>query len=367
MTPQEEKTFETLQKPTMSLIAEFYDVPKDVSDFFADMMAVYEANPAEENAKAIWDKVSSRDKAADKKAWLAEKVSTVAPAVRAAARKKYLEEKAPVPKGVPMSGQLLTFLDVVPRAEKDILMDAQAAARILKALDNPYRSYGLQDREDFFAVKGGVRYKEAEPYAYLGKDKKEYYQAKDGSFENAFLDKPFATPVQRLAHVTDVLIDMQNAWAKSEADQMANWSEPDRQPLYQADVADAYLKRGMSEKVVFSKIRNQAVVALTDAAQKMNQVNPLVGEKLLNLAQSYTQTSDGLLMVQDYEQMKADYKDTPIADVLAHRTAQITGKEAEKEKKPAARMTYRLSEKEEKMSQLTFTITSNLMKGKGGR
>lgn len=64
---EQKKTFQNLQKPTMSLIASFYESPEEIKNVFADMMAIYEANPTEETAKALSDKVMGRENIKDKK------------------------------------------------------------------------------------------------------------------------------------------------------------------------------------------------------------------------------------------------------------------------------------------------------------
>ena len=335
-----ENVFETLQKPTMSLIAGFYDIPKDVSDFFADMMAVYEADPTEETARMIWDKISSHDKATDKKAWLSQKVSSVSAKVRAVARKKYLDEQAPVPKGVPMSGQLLTFLDVVPRKEKDILMDAQAAARLIKALENPCRTF-KENAEVYSAVKGQVKYRASNlgGQAELpnGKNEAKYYKMPDGSFENAFLDKPFATSIQRLAHVADVLIEQANTSGNTACFASSKWGR---------------------------KLKVEAAAALAEAAVRIRPMQPELADAFGALAARYdVSTGDllagyGRLTKQDYQQLCADYKGTSIADVLSHRIEQLMPQSL------STRAVYRLPEEEIRKNQLNITITSCLMQKK---
>ena len=336
MTPV--NVFETLQKPTMSLIAGFYDIPKDVSDFFADMMAVYEADPTEETAKMIWDQVSSRDKAEDKRKWLAEKVSSVPPAVRAAARKKYLDERVSVPKGVPASGQLLTFLDVVPRAEKDILMDAQAAARIIRAMEKPYRTF-KEGEEVCSAVKGQVKYRASDLGGQTelpaGKNDAKYYKMPDGSFENAFLDKPFATSIQRLAHVADILLDHVNTTGNAGLFTYSKWGK---------------------------KLKTEAVAALAESAVRIRSMKPELADAFVALAAQYGASMNGVgrLTKEDYLQLSADYKGTPVADVLSHRLNQLMPDPAR------TKTVYQLPPEEVRKNQLNITITSSLMK-KGGR
>lgn len=180
LTQEQKKTFENLKKPTMSLIGAFYEMPSDVKEFFADMMAVYEANPNEETAKMLSDKVMGRESVEAKKAWMKAQVASVSLGIRTAAKKKYLDEMQAVPKGVPVSGMVMTGLNIISRADKDALMDAQAAARIIETLEKPH-SIDLK-KELVTTDKEG---KLVEP--------------------RAFLDKPFATKIQRLEHLSALL------------------------------------------------------------------------------------------------------------------------------------------------------------------
>ena len=135
MTEEQEKTFQDLQKPTMSLIGSFYKMTPEVQGVFLDMMAVYEANPTEETAKALSDKIMGRESVEDKKEWLKEALKSVPSSARTDAKRKYIDEQQAVPKGVPTSGMLLVGLHVVSRSEKDSLMEAQAAARLISHVD----------------------------------------------------------------------------------------------------------------------------------------------------------------------------------------------------------------------------------------
>ena len=72
ITEDQEKTFADLRKPTMELIASFYETPAEIKGIFVDMMAIYEANPTEENKKVLSDKIMGKESIEDKKAWIKE-------------------------------------------------------------------------------------------------------------------------------------------------------------------------------------------------------------------------------------------------------------------------------------------------------
>lgn len=137
LTTQQQETFENLQKPTMYLIGSFYDMPADLKGTFASMMAAYEANPTSENAKKISDIVNGQEAPSVKKARILAYAAKVPSNLRASAKRKYLDERQPVPAGMPTSGMFLVGLGVISREEKEALMDAQAACRLLNMTLNP--------------------------------------------------------------------------------------------------------------------------------------------------------------------------------------------------------------------------------------
>jgi hypothetical protein len=89
-----EKTFQELQKPTMTLIGTFYEMSSDVQSLFADMMAIYEDKPTDENALFLTNKIMGREPAESKKKWIKEQAERLSLVVRASAKKKYIENGA---------------------------------------------------------------------------------------------------------------------------------------------------------------------------------------------------------------------------------------------------------------------------------
>lgn len=98
------------------------------------MTAVYENAPTADNIRRIADKIKSRDSREQKQDWLRQELKQVSATARENAVEKYIKQKNAVPAGLPCSGDLLTYLDYVPRQAKDELLEAQAAARILSHL-----------------------------------------------------------------------------------------------------------------------------------------------------------------------------------------------------------------------------------------
>ena len=173
-------TLEKLQQPTMALIGSFYPMSDDVKSFFVDMLSIYEQNPTQETANILFDKVMGRETPEEKKMWIREKASLVPLPLRKKTAEKYIDHKESVPKGVPTSGNVLVGLNIVSRADKEALMEAQAAARILNHLEHP-ETVNLSN--ELFGRDADGNLSEARPY----------------------LDKPFSTKIQRLEHLSAIL------------------------------------------------------------------------------------------------------------------------------------------------------------------
>lgn len=137
LTSQQQETFENLQKPTMDLIGSFYEMPKGLKAVFASMIAAYEAEPTPENAKKLSGIVMGKEAPAVKKARILAYAAKVPSEFKQAAKKKYIDEKQPVPAGMPTSGMFLVGFGVISHEEKEALMDAQAASRLLNNVLNP--------------------------------------------------------------------------------------------------------------------------------------------------------------------------------------------------------------------------------------
>ena len=179
-----QQTLIDLQLPTMSLVEKFCETPDEVKSFFAGMTAVYENAPTADNIRRIADKIKSRDSREQKQDWLRQELKQVSATARENAVEKYIKQKNAVPAGLPCSGDLLTYLDYVPRQAKDELLEAQAAARILSHLS--------EGRKDLKGTVIGIG-----PDG-MPKESKE------------FLNKPFATSIQRTEQIADFLCAYQN-------------------------------------------------------------------------------------------------------------------------------------------------------------
>lgn len=179
-----QQTLTDLTSPTITLIEKFCDMPSEVKSFFGGMLAVYENDPRPQNAEKINNIIKSRMDREEKKTWLKNELSNVSPEVIAAVREKYIKNKEAVPYGLPRSGELLTFLDYIPRQTKDQLMEAQAAARILRHLDGKNCN-----------LKATIIKTEPDKSVVEQKD---------------FLNKPFATTIQRAEQIADFLCAYKN-------------------------------------------------------------------------------------------------------------------------------------------------------------
>ena len=173
-----------LQKPTFSLITSFYPMPPDVQSIFITMLALYEQDPTPEKAALLFDKVMGKESPDAKKEWFYNQSHQVSLVHRRRMEEKYIRDKTAVPKGLPTSGNLLVGLGVVSRADKDLLVDAQAAARILNHLENPHHVHLVQE---LFSTDETGQVQEARQY----------------------LDKPFSTPFQRMEHLSAIMAGYQ--------------------------------------------------------------------------------------------------------------------------------------------------------------
>ena len=177
MTAQE--TLQKLQQPTFALIASFYQAPEEIQNIFVDMLSIYEKNPTPDTATLLFDKVMGKETPDEKKEWFKQQAATISDEFKQQIQTKYIQNKNPVPKGVPTSGNLLVGFGCINRSDKDALLDAQAAARILSHWDHPEK---ISLTDELFGHDKDGRLSEARPH----------------------LDKPFATPIQRLEHLSAV-------------------------------------------------------------------------------------------------------------------------------------------------------------------
>ena len=177
-------TLQNLQQPTFSLISSFYPMPPDVQDMFVTMLALYEQNPTPDNANFLFDKVMGKESPEAKKQFFCDQAHQVSLMKRRYVEKKYIQDKTAVPKGLPASGNFLVGFGVVSRADKDLLMDAQAAARILGHIENPNR---IRLSQELFTTDPAGQVQEARSY----------------------LDKPFSTPIQRMEHLCAIMAGYQ--------------------------------------------------------------------------------------------------------------------------------------------------------------
>jgi hypothetical protein len=282
-----EKTFQELQKPTMTLIGAFYEMSSDVQSLFADMMAIYEDKPTDENALFLTNKIMGREPAESKKKWIKEQAERLSLVVRASAKKKYIENQNPVPKGAPTSGMLLVGLDIVSKAEKDMLMEAQAAARLISHVDV------LHDYQS-----------------------KTSYKNPDGSFEKDFLDKPFVTRIQRLEHIVDAVVN-DIYTKKASVDQMEDANKNRVEEV----------KKECLQNVFLQKAKSEAVGTLKKVASFMNEKNTVAAQKIDNLCGLWNgfEEKQTLLGMSDFKELVSylEQQEYPSADLVQHRSNQI--------------------------------------------
>lgn len=284
LTKEQQETFKNLQKPTMELISSFYKMPKDVKSFFANMMAVYEANPTKETADALFDKVMGKESSDAKEAWMAEQVKKVPLSTRKSAVRKYLTQMQAVPKGVPASGMVMTGLGVISREEKDILMEMQASARLISHVD-------VLDN-----------YKP-----------KTNYQNEDGSFENAFLDKPFATRIQRMEHLVNAVVNDIYTFEEEHRIHLNETGIEHRDPYLDESFTKDSTKFNCERDVFLQKARNEAIDTLNANALKLKKANPKLAEQVTSLAGALDQRDSLYERMEGFKMSRAFIEKMPEA------------------------------------------------------
>ena len=248
------QTLNDLNLPTMSLIEKFCNTPEGVKIFFAEMLSVYENNPTPENLQLIAEKIKSRESREEKQAWLKEQTKNIDNKVKTATLEKYIKQKNPVPKGLPTSGELLSFLDYVPRQAKDEFMEVQAAGRILSHLEN-----GNPDLKKTLVALDEQ-----------GKPK----EAKD------FLNKPFATEIQRMEQIADFL----SAYKSNQTQIHIN----QRHEESLANLAGVeFTSPEVDIEKALEECKKMALQTLALSAQKLETSYPEASQKLSDLVASY--------------------------------------------------------------------------------
>lgn len=255
-----QQTLVDLQLPTMSLVEKFCETPEEVKSFFAGMTAVYENAPTADNIRRIADKIKSRDSREQKQDWLRQELKQVSATARENAVEKYIKQKNAVPAGLPCSGDLLTYLDYVPRQAKDELLEAQAAARILSHL-----SEGRKD------LKGTV--------ISIGPDGMPK-EAKE------FLNKPFSTSIQRTEQIADFLCAYQNNEKQINLSQMHD----DRlEALCRGDMPQDSMPEVAK---ALAECRKYAVQTLKKSAENIAAYYPKAASRINALAADYPETDN---------------------------------------------------------------------------
>jgi len=254
MTDNEQTTLNDLQLPTISLIEKFCQTPQEVKTYFAGLLAVYESNPTQDTINKINEVVKARTSRDDKKQWLKEELKTIPSSIIDTVQHKYIKQKSPAPIGLPRSGELMTYLDYIPKNIKDSMLEAQAAARILHHLDN-----GKPD------LKSTLIHTDSNGEI---KEQKDY------------LNKPFATQIQRVEQLAEFLSSYKAnentmLFAKKHEDMLESFSNKDNSlPIPQINLA-------------LEECKKLALDTLNQTAETMAIAYPLAAERISSLATAY--------------------------------------------------------------------------------
>jgi hypothetical protein len=280
LTSKQKETFEALQQPTMSLIGSFYEMSPEIKSFFVNMLTVYEANPNEETAKLLSDKVMDRNESQTEKInWMKRQAFHVDSAVRHQVKSAYLDNMHAVPKGVPSSGMVLSGLGVVSRSEKDLLMDAQAVARVLANLDFPQQ---FNDPNKIEKVLNPA----------------------------PFLDAPYASEAQRIEDLSKLYIVAQSSQSVSHQ--------------YNKEIADDITQSELS-----NFFRGYALKTLSTVSAKLENKN--LSHQILDFAKAYGEYPD-VSAVRVCQALNKDsavqntiLSDAPVKKLIDKRITQVMG------------------------------------------
>ena len=263
------ESFFDLTRRTINLISLFYETPTgqmsvEMRELFINMMAIYEADPTKENAKKIYDVItkfdrygepSSKEATAEyKKEWIKNTFESIPEAKRTEAldkaKQKYIDGAQSVPDGIPPSGKLLNELGFVPETEKNLLMEAQAAVRILTHLEV------LDD----FKVKNS-------------------YQKTNGTFEKAHLDKTgekAPKKIQLLEHIVEMSVNDIFTQYESRRESI----NKDQNKSYTVEDMKRFTRDACKTNVLLQKARNEALATLERCAKEFKEKNPKASERI---------------------------------------------------------------------------------------
>lgn len=217
LSDEHKKVFDDLKKPTMELIGAFYPMAHKIEMAFLDMLAVCIGSGGYET-EAL-EKVLSRPGKVDYKLDYLHQMAMIYEKEQPDLRQKYIVQKQHVPMGVMTSGQFLVKMGIVSKEEKECLMEAQAAVR---------------------TIDGSVNVKE------------DYRVGMD------HLDKPFATRMQRMEHIVQIVQSEIQKGKMSPAEM---------------DIQNQFVKKCQSE----------AVWKLGVAGEKLMKKNQEIGKKIADL------------------------------------------------------------------------------------
>ena len=286
LTSEQQKTFETLQQPTMNLIGSYYEMSAEIKSLFIFLIASYEANPTPQTAKMLSDLVNSRESIAVKKARIRSYGAKAPKEIRLQVKKKYLDEKQSVPSGVPTSGMLMVALGIISKADKDLLMDIQAASRLLSDTLNPQRNSDVEKtKEDYSAVS----------------------------------NKPFATKMQRLEDIVHATID----YSFMEAKAFVNDLNPTDDINNTKDAGIRSMAYWfLSDSTFIQKANAEALLTLKNSAEKIGNTK-LSAEALSLCSALSSEISEERLTIQDYQQHQKNTEGSVIGDLVARNSKQI--------------------------------------------
>ncbi|MBP5534781.1 MAG: hypothetical protein J6Y03_04665 [Alphaproteobacteria bacterium] len=285
MTGTQKKQFEQaycdLDEPTFSLLGIFCKMPDEIMALFIEMLAIYEANPTEENAKRLKDLILKKDKKGEeteeakpeyKKEWIKKtfaacvdskdpKYAEKLDALRATVKRNYIDPQKPVPDGVPSSGMFLVGLGVVTEEEKKLLLNAQAAIRLISHVDFLHDFQVRPEERDY---------------------RKDRSEEKDAPFENNWLDDEEKNPtkIQLLEHlvkscVNDIFTQYDIKREDINRDQ--------NQSLTVESFTKPFVKNLCKKNILLQKARSEALDTLIECAEKLKERNPKASASINSL------------------------------------------------------------------------------------
>ena len=130
-----------LQKPTTEIISTYYPMDSKVQETFLNILSIYFTTSTDNMVKSIKNILAYKNQSAKTRMSIIKALAEDSSSEAIAKAQKHFEDKLPIPEGLPTPESLIVGLGAMPRNDNYLLMDIQAAARILAIADDPMQIF----------------------------------------------------------------------------------------------------------------------------------------------------------------------------------------------------------------------------------